>query len=145
MPSNFSIADPNTDKRITNALNRSFESIQTLIDEYEPARTEQDFAILNWMGKIEKDKSIYVDRPADVSTPIFAFYGSMLKYVGTLVGDTLTFADDIKIEDEKTGKEEYFDLIIYQPYKTSETRNPVQITKSSFYDNENKVQTGDQV
>lgn len=145
MPSNFSIADPNTDKRITNALNRSFESIQTLIDEYKPIRTEQDYAILNWMGTVEKDKSLYVDKAADVATPIFAFYGSMLKYVGTLVGDTLTFVDDVKYDDETTGKEEFLQCLIYQPYKVAETRNPVQITKDSFYQNENKVQTGESV
>lgn len=145
MASNFSIADPNTDKRITNALNRSFESIQTLIDEYEPVRTEQDFAILNWMGKVEKDKSIYVDRPADVSTNIFAFYGSTLKFIGTLVGDTITFTDDVKIENEETGKEELYEMVVYMPYKVASTRNPTQITKDSFYQNANKVQQGDQV
>lgn len=143
MPSNFSIADPNTDKRITNALNRSFESIQTLIDEYEPARTEQDFAILNWMGKVEKDKSIYVDKHADIPTPIFCFYGSMLKYVGTLVGDTLTFAEDLKVEDEETGKEELYEALVYMPYKLASTRNPVQVTRDSFYRNPNKVQQGE--
>lgn len=142
MPSNFSIADPNTDKRITNALNRSFESIQTLIDEYEPARTEQDFAILNWMGTVEEGKSIYVNPPADTATPIFVFYGSMLKYIGTLVGDTLTFTETIEIENEETKKMEPLEVIIYMPYKVAVTRNPTQITRDSFYQNPNAVQQG---
>lgn len=142
MPSNFSIADPNTDKRITNALNRSFESIQTLIDEYEPVRTEQDFAILNWMGKVEKEKSVFISPPAAEETSVFAFFGSMLKFLGTLVGDTLTFIDDVKVENEETGEEELYDVVVYMPYRVSEANNPVKLVRESFYDNKNKVQEG---
>lgn len=136
MANNFSISDPNTDKRITNALNRSFDSIQTLVDNYEPVRTEQNFAILNYDGYVEKDKSLTLSVKADVNTPIFCFYGSQYKFIGTLVGDKLTFTETI--EDSEHNK---IKVVIYQPFRTAVSRNPVQLTKDSFYKSKSEIQT----
>lgn len=143
MASSFSVADPQTDKRIVNALNRSFDSIQEMVDNYKPQITEQNFKILNWKGEIRKDKSISVSEPADIETPVFCFYGNTLKFIGVLVGYTLTFTETIETTNEQGAKEPY-QALIYMPYRTGVSRNPVKLTKDNFYKGNNRIQVEDQ-
>lgn len=131
----FSVADPQTDQRAINAMNVSFDSIKQMIKDYEPRETNQDFRILNYRGKIEKDKSIFVDVAADSPTQIFCQYGSLMKYVGVLKDKTLTFSETITIGGSGKDKDDVWEnAIIYQPYVRKIDRPKTEVNKEKIFD-----------
>lgn len=132
----FSVADPQTDQRAINAMNVSFDSIKQMIKDYKPKETNQDFRILNYNGPIEKDKSIYVDVPADSPTQIFCQYGTVVKYVGTLKDNTLTFTETITNGGSGKDKDEvYQHAIIYTVYLAKLPTYQTRINTTKIYDN----------
>lgn len=131
----FSVSDPQTDQRAINAMNVSFDSIKQMIKDYKPKETNQDFRILNYNGKIEKDKSIYVDVPADSPTQIFCQYGTVMKYVGTLKDNTLTFTETITNGGTGKDKDEVYEhAIIYQTYVRKIDRPRTEINREKIFD-----------
>lgn len=128
---NFSITDPQTPKRCIEALNDSFNSIKDLVANYQPKTTQQDYAVLYYVGPIVEGNKIYVKTPVEAATPVFAQYYGALKYVGDLVDTTLAFSTTLSTEEN-----EMADFIIYQPYRVAIVKDDVGLNNvDMFYRN----------
>jgi hypothetical protein len=126
---NFSVSDPQTEKRVVNALNTSFDSIKNIVNEYKPVTTVQDYGLISYYGEIKEGKNIYVSRKSEAAIPVFAQSYGVYEYVGTLEGNTISFVKTL--EDKAT---------IYQPYRIAIVKDRTGILAGghTYYDDINR-------
>lgn len=126
---NFSVSDPQTEKRVVNALNTSFDSIKNIVNEYKPVTTVQEYGLISYYGEIKEGKSIFTARKSEAAIPVFAQYYGVYEYVGTLEGKTIKFIKTL--EDKAT---------IYQPYRIAVVKDRTGIGAGghTYYDDINR-------
>ena len=100
-------------------INVAFKSIQHLIDTYEPATTEQDYAVMTFSGTLEVGQSWYVDKLPITETTIFGMYGTTYVKVGTL-------STDGKFTATVNGT-----YVIWQPYRQDKIANANRLNPNS--------------
>lgn len=87
-------------------INVAFKNIQTLIDEYQPLYTTQDYGILSFSGTFHDGEKFYVDDLPTTELNVFGLYGTTYIKIGTL-----STAGELTIH----GNFDY--VVVYQPYR----------------------------
>lgn len=94
-------------------INVAFQSIQKLIDKYEPDETKQDYALFSFTGTLKIGDKIKVSIAPISHTSIFGLYGTTYVKVGDLTPSGIFTAI-------REG-----DFIIYQPYRRDKVKEEI--------------------